>query len=554
MGWLKDKIDTFVAKYIENFFFNTKWATKQALKSCETTACAEKIMGSLDAERQADPEIAALYEDAKARGELNAELGIFGGFAEALSKGFDKLKDGAEMSIEEIIETVLPSDSPALVEAFDPAIERLMNTLFSTLEFAGKEVDPKLKSDITDKIKPMIRLVVTFEVGSWLAEWIQPMKNTGLRHVAHGLYDTVGFKALSAAYLDPVRLNLVTQPVKYNINELTTPFIPPWKDALEWYGRGHIDEAEMLSLRKKHGIEDGWDYRYTRMGTKPSSYFMLNAIAREGFWDVDDFRFWLSDAGYGAFHIGEDLLTPYEKKYGLKPPRTTQIDFLLDAYKQMNLRSTVGDVRGIRRSLMIDGWISRKEFEDDLGRYKITKEDAQDVLDAIEMQQARKDAKELQRAFEKKYTYGRITQDELKEELTKLKLREDYIEARLTYLLTVKAGKLAIEEEAVKDLTNAQILSAWESGVKEKGWALKRIDDKGYTTEDAVTIIDVEERDHIEDVNDEWIRAYEQRTRNLRMSPAELEKKFVEHGKDPEWAKARATYFEEVVLGKEEVT
>ena len=554
MGWLKDKIDSFVASYISNFFWNTKWATKQALKSCETTACAEKIWEGLDAERRKDPEIAALYEDAKARGVQNKDLGMFGSMPAALFEGFSDLRDTIESTIGKTLESALVPGSPEITEVYENTVDTILDTFLDAIDPGKKKITADLRGEIKGTMKPALNLGLTFTVGSTLAELIHPTKELGFGRISHFIYDTVGFKSLMDAYIEPIRRNLITQPTKYSINALTTPFIPPWPDALEWYGRGHIDEDEMRSLRTKHGIEDGWDYRYTRMGTKASSYFMMNAIAREGFWDVDDFRFWLSDAGYGAFHITEELLTPYEVKYGLKPPRTTQIDFLLDAYKQMNLRSTVGDVRGIRRKLMIDGWISREEFEDDLGRYKITKADAKDVLDAIEMQQERKDAKELQRAFEKKFAYGRITQEELKAELKKLKLRDEYIDARLVYLLTIKEGKLAIEEEKVKDLTNAQILSAWESGVKEKGWALKRIDDKGYTTEDAVTIIDVEEKDHIEDVNDEWIRAFEQRTRNLRMTPAELEKKLVEHGKKPEWAKARAAYFEEIVLGKEEVT
>ena len=494
-----------------------------------------------------------VYEGHKMELDLPGKSGPFSSVPAALFEGFSELRETIESEIGTTLESALVPGSPEITEVYERTVDTILDTFLNAIDPGKKKITADLRTEIKGTMKPALNLGLTFTVGSTLAELIHPTKELGFGRISHFIYDTVGFKSLMDAYIEPIRRNLITQPTKYSINALTTPFIPPWPDALEWYGRGHIDEDEMRGLRTKHGIEDGWDYRYTRMGTKPSSYFMLNAIAREGFWDVDDFRFWLSDAGYGAFHITEELLTPYETKYGLKPPRTTQIDFLLDAYKQMNLRSTVGDVRGIRRKLMIDGWISRKQFEDDLGRYKISKADAQDVLDAIEMQQERKDAKELQRAFEKKFTYGRITQTELKEALLKLKLREDYIDARLTYLLTVKEGKLAIEEEKEKDLTNAQILNAWQSGVKEKGWALKRIDDKGYTTEDAVTIIDVEEKDHIEDVDDEWIRAYEQRTRNLRMTPAELEEMLVKHGKSPGWAKARAAYFEEIVLGKEEV-
>ena len=553
MGWLKDSLLVFFEN-IKDFVFRMTvghWiAVLQAAKDLDALELAYQ---GIPAPLRVMPEIARLYDVRKSEITGDWNISPFGQLSKSLYEGFAELRETIESEIGTTLESALKPGSPEITKVYDLTADKFLDAFLNAIDPNEKKITADLRGEIKGTMKPALNLGLTFTIGTALAELIHPTKELGFGRISHFLYDTVGFKSLMDAYIEPIRRNLITQPTKYSINALTTPFIPPWPDALEWYGRGHIDEEEMKALRAKHGIEPEWDYRYTRMGTKPSSYFMLNAIAREGFWDVDDFRFWLSDAGYGAFLITEELLTPYEVKYGLKPPRTTQIDFLLDAYKQMNLRSTVGDVRSIRRKLMIDGWISRKQFEDDLGRYKITPADAKDVLDSIEMQQERKDAKELQRAFEKKFTYGRITAEELKAELKKLKLRPDYIDARVVYLLTVKEGKLAIEEEVEKDLTNAQILNAWQSGVKEKGWALKRIDDKGYSTEDAVTIIDIEEKDQVEDVNDEWIRAYEQRTRNLRMTPAELEEMLVKHGKSPGWAKARAAYFKEIVLGKEEV-
>lgn len=477
--------------------------------------------------------------------------GAFSTVASDVSAGFERLLPGLLEKMLPQLEEDLQSDSPGLTEAFDPAIDRLIDVIFTGLSFAGKEVSEELKTDIRDKIRPMIRMVLIFQTSAWLAEWIQPLKNTGLGGVAHALYDTVGFEELTKAYIDPLRLNLIVQPVKYSINELTTPFAPRWGDVLEWYGRGHVDEEEMKTLRRRHGIEEGWDYRYQRMGTKPSSYFMMNAIGREGFWDPDDFLFWLSDAGYGAFQITEDMLTPYEVEYELKPPSTSQIEFLLNAYKQMNIRMTVGDKRSLRKSLFTDGWITREEFESTLAEHKITAEEVADVIDTIVQKQETKDKKELQKAYEKKYLNYRIELDELKTNLLALGLRADYVDARAEYMFARREGKLTVEEEE-KILTDTKIINAYKYGQKDKGWAIEELDAKGYTTEDAVLLAESVDQTVVNNTKKEWKRAYESRTLYGRMTVEELKEKYIELGEDAEWAEARAAYIEERLKGKEE--
>lgn len=473
------------------------------------------------------------------------------GLADALIDGFQ----GASDKIFEPAAKMLFGESPAIWDKLvDPIEKKVLSGLDTLLEGAGIK-DVKTRDTITktfkDTVLPIASLAITFELGTKAAELIHPTKEMGWGRLSHVLHDVIGFKALTSAYIDPIALNLVKMPIKYSVNQLTTPFSPGMKEGLEWYGRGHIDEEEFRGLRAKAGIEPQWDLRFQRMGTKPSSYFMLNAIAREGFWDVDDFRFWLSDAGYGAFLIRGDLLTPYEVKYKLKPPNKTQIDFLLDAYKQMNLRSTVGDVRGIRRKLMAEGWITRKEFEDDLGKYKITAEDSKDVLDAIEFDQEIKEKKELAKAYEKKYLYGRITKDELTAKLIKLGMREGWVKSHVEKLFARKEGKLAVESEE-KTLPDGKIINAYKWGQKEKGWCVKELDDKGWSTEDAILLAESVDKKIENDTVDEWIRTYEKRTLNGRMTIPELTKKYIELGKTELWAEARAAYMEERLMGKEE--
>lgn len=478
--------------------------------------------------------------------------GAFSMLANDLVKGFGKLAPEMELDFEKKTKETIVKGSPGITDVFKDKIGFLFDAIFDGVDPEGKKIPEDMRKNIKDTMMPMLGMGVTFGVGTALAELIHPTKEMGWGRISHFLYDTVGFKAFMDAYIDPIRMNLILQPTKYSINELTTPFIPRWADVMEWYGRGHVDEAEMVALRKKHGIEDGWDYRYQRMGTKPSSYFMLNAIGKEGFWDPDDFLFWLSDAGYGAFQITEDMLTPYEKEYNLKPPSTTQLHFLLDAYKHMNIRMAIGDVRAMRKTLFTEGWITREEFEKDLVKAKILPEDMIDPLDAIEQLQATKDKKELAKAYERKYLYGRIEKDKLEKKLIELGYREGWVTAHVQYLFTRKEGKLAVDDKE-KVLSDGKIINAYKYGQKDKGWCMKELDDKGYSTEDAVLLTEAIDQGIKNDAVDEWIRAHESRTLYGRMTINELKGKYVELGKTADWAEARAAYMEERLMGKEEV-
>ncbi len=506
---------------------------------------------------QDNPGVAGFYEF---RGQELTDAGMltiadvggsaFGTLAGDLFRGFQKISPAMEEAMETSVKDSIVKGSPGITDAFKDKIDLLVDVIFNAADPDGKKIPEEMRKRIRNGVVPILGVGTTFTVGTALAELIHPTKEMGWGRVSHMLYEVVGMKAMANAYIDPLRLNLIKQPMKYAINELTTPFIPPWKDFVEWYGRGHIDEDEMTTAMRMHGVKTEWQYRYQRMGSKPSSYFMLNAIGKEGFWDPDDFRFWLSDAGYGAFQITDELLTPYEVKYGLKPPSTTQIEFLLMAYNNMNIRSAIGDRRAMAKTLFAAGSISREDFEKALVKGKISKADMKEPLDLLEDLEALKYRKEYQRAYEKKYRLGRLTKAELETKLKEIGLKAEYIKARVEYLFVVKEGKLDAEEEG-KVLSTGQIISAYRYGQKAKTWAVKGVDDMGYTTEDATLLVESVDIKLKNDTTKEWQRAYESRTLAYRMTSEELKDKLIELGKDGEWAEARAAYIEERRLGKE---
>ena len=574
MGWLKDTIDSFVANYISNFFWNTKWATKQALKSCETTACADKIWGGLDAERREDPEIAALYEDAKARGEQNKELGTFGGLPVALYEGLkdltEDMSDAAGGAISEMYTDLFASltgqplsseaekklSGTSVPEAVGGIVDSIVDVVLLPFDKGAEALDKEIPGTAKTAIREMVKLGAglgaTVGLGGYIMEHFHPTKSTNAARSLNMILELVGFRTLRDAYLKPLRWQLIELPLRYKWNSLIHAGIPTQGEITGLARKYEITPDEYRKAMHMQGVDDFWiDKLLMGFWADPRLFeiIRLMEVERPPEKPPEEAVTWLKAAKLDRF-IGPDWWLAM--KFGKAGYDQIDIPVLVSAVKARNVQRELGDIRALQRKLYRDGTYSREHYETLLAARGISKEEMKELIDAIDEELVDLENREYRRAYERKYLTGRITIEELEKLLVKYGLREDRAKARTAYMIARKEGKLAVEEEEEKDLTVTQILRAWKLRMKDKGWALKRIDDKGYTTEDAVTLVDTEEQDHIDDVNAEWIRTYEQRTRYGRMIPAELEKKLVEHGKDPEWAKARAAYFEEIVLGKEE--
>jgi hypothetical protein len=552
MGWFKEEILDVLAKVIHKIddLLGGAWSSLAHTSGFRyfTKAGLNLRYDQMSEEEKKSPAVKSAYDAALKDIE---EGGMFGGLPEALFKGFDGLKDTIEGNMAELLKTSLKPGSPAVTEQIEGAMDGLLEGFLNIMDPDGDKISKELRTKFTDTMGPMMNLGLTFTVGTVLAELIHPTKEMGMGRIAHFLYDTVGFKALMDAYIDPIRTNLIKQPTKYAINELTTPFIPRWGDFVEWYGRGHVSEEQMEGAMGKHGIDKSYSWLYARMGTKPSSYFMLNAIGKEGLYNEEDFKFWLSDAGYGAFQITKANMSEYEKKYGLEPPSTTQIDFLAQSYKRMGERVEWMGMIPLAKKACREGLRDISFFQEQLKRSYRREE-----VNAIEIELLEGDIKEetdreYRKAYEKKYLSGRIEKDVLETKLKEHGLRPERARARVEYLVARKLGKLAVDEDE-KVLSDARIINSYKYGLKEKMWAVKGLDDKGYTLEDAQLLVEAVEQKRRDDTGKEWIRVYEQRMKYNLITQNELESKYKELGKDAEWAEARAAYAYEKAVGAPE--
>jgi hypothetical protein len=496
-------------------------------------------------------EVAEVYKARKAELTGDWKLSPFASIAESLYEGFGELADTAEDAVADIIETVLPSSSPKLVEAFDPTLDRVIGMLFTAMSGMGKKLDPELQKKVTDTLRPMLRMIMIFEVGSWLAEWISPMKNSNIRTVSHALYDTVGFRQLTEAYIDPIRLNLITQPVKYSINELTQPFLPTPGELSGLARKYEITKEKYETAMRMQGIQEDYvQALYSGFWADPRLFEILRLMEVElpPVTPDPEAKKWL-EKGPLKGYVGPDWWLAM--KFGKAGYDMIDIPVLIKVVRARNLMKELGDIRTLNRNIYKDGGMTRAEYEKTLESRGISKTESKEVIDAIDREIQADINVEYRRADEKKYLYGRIDLEQLKIDLVTHGLTKARAEARAEYLLEVKTGKMPAEGD-IKDLTKAEVLRSYRLGKLEKGGALQRIDNQGYTVEDAALLVDTEEQSLIDDEDDEFIRAYEQRCLYGRMSVEELKKKYVDHGKSERWAEGRAAYMAERVFGKEE--
>jgi len=294
--------------------------------------------------------------------------------------------------------------------------------------------------------------------------WDQVVKATGVFRIS-ALMTTL-----------PVTLS-VMRPLGYEYNSMYRTFKPVMKEIVRWYGRGHIGDKGMKQFMLWHGIEDEWFDEYKRSASRETSYFMLNAIAREGMYDEDKFQFWLSDAGYGAYAITSDMLTEYERDYGLTAPGETQIDFLLRNYRKMSEKAEFSGIQSLAKKSYIRGDISWETFDmflTKIGKPEIVRDMIRTAAD-LEKEDVERDL--TLSVWQKAYRVNRITVEEFSAKLKDL----GYADAAINHLIYLEDLR---KEEDPKELTRAQVEGMFNRGTIDEPEYRARLKNMNYSDTD----------------------------------------------------------------------
>ncbi len=571
MGWLKDWFDS-----IRESIFALKGISRKSLAirqfhACTSSKCIESQWNALTSEEQSDPDVITAHEDAIARVDAEGGLGLFGSLPGVLYDGLkdltEDMSDAAGAAIadsytklfaaltgqslpEEAKKKLAGTNVPEAIEGImDSIIDVAMLPFDKGAEALDKEIPATAKTAIREIVKLGAGLGATIGLSGYIMEHFHPTKSTNAARSLNMILDMVGFRTLRDAYLKPLRWNLIELPLRYKWNSLIQPVIPTQGEITGLARKYEITPDEYRDAMHKQGVGDFWiDKLLQGFWADPRLFeiIRLMEVERPPEETPDDAKTWLTNAGLKRF-IGPDWWLAM--KFGKAGYDHIDIPVLVSAVKARNVQRELGDIRTLQRNQYKHGMLSREEYEKILAERRISSEEVTLLLDAIDIESSYSINREYQRAYERKYAAGRITKDELKMLLEQLGLKEEYVEARVEFLFTKKQGKLAVEEEE-RVLTKAEVVRAYRLKQREKGWAIKQIDDQGYTTEDASLLVDRVDVEKADDVTDEWVRAAETRTLNGRMTIKKLTDRYVELGKAEDWAEARAAYIEERLLGK----
>ena len=574
MGWLKDAILGIVGGIKDFAWAMTIGGKIEMLKAINDRDALEVAYLAIPMPLRMLPEVVQIYNEKVRELEDPGNFSPFAGIAPAMYEGcvklIDMMSDAAGSAIGSsyiaMFETMtgqpLSSDvkkklgGTSVPDAFEGILDSILSVSMLPFdkgaEAMGKEIPEEAKEAIQEMIKLSAGLGGTIGLGGYIMEHFHPTKGTNAARSLNMILELVGYKTLRDAYLKPLRWQLIEQPMRYKWNTLIHGSIPTQGEITGLARKYEITSEEYTEAMLKSGVDTFWIQKLLQgFWADPRLFEIIRLMEVERPTEIPhpDAVVWLTKAGLEGF-IGPDWWLAM--KFGKAGYDKIDIPILVSAVKARNIQRELGDIRMMQRKQYIGGEVTRAEYEALLKLRGIGAAEAKALLDATDTELKMKYRSDYQRAYEQKYGYNRITIEELTKNLLKLGLKKEYVTARVEYLSTKKEGKLAIDEEA-KVLTDAKIVNAYKYGQKQKGWAMKQLDDKGWSTEDAVLLAESVDQDIKNDTIAEWIRTYESRTLYFRMSIEELKAKYVELGKTEEWAEARAAYMEERLMGKEEV-
>jgi len=565
-----------------------------ALSLATSPDMVDKIAAMLPAAKRDDPAVqaalAALKEDlGKVKGANPYDVLV------GLEEGEkNPVADEVRSALIKAVTDILGSGGVNLSESLGVLARVPVNGVLKAIEGVGGKLDEDLKAQIVNSLSPMISLGLSWVILSTLAELIQPVKNMGFGQISHFLYDTVGFKALSESYIAPVREAMIEDPIRHQVLAVARPFSPSL-GSVAWLARKRLITREEFDRGQAFwGVKASWsDLEWQGLWSQPRLLelvrmqegadlppdYLQKKLTLAGFADEDipyllrslRARYITIVAGnihttkraqYMAGKITRDQYTAFLSGEGLTPAEygpfiaAADDERAFDAARDAKAdqaaatRAEVAALRTLYRNRYKRGEILRDQYIGLLTGSGVTATQAGALADAVDGEVQQGIDQDLQRAFEARYLKGQLTDDEIRGDLKAVHLTDAAIGARMKYLAEQKALHVDATGD-VKVLSQAQVLAAYKAGQLQRGDALKRITDMGYSVADAGLLLLEQDRVLLEDVRAEVIRAAEQRALSGRASRADLIKVYLDNGKTQAWAEARADYLAERILGKE---
>jgi len=305
--------------------------------------------------------------------------------------------------------------------------------------------DPRevIRGILTELMKSAVGMTLPFIA----SELVHPMKSLGMGRLSALLYDIGGFGVLAYNINSTIVNTLTTPKLKYALNYLVRPWIPPAEDLVTFYAREAINPEDFRRYMHLQGFDDFFIDAYLAAHWVPPPIHQVYDLLRRRLIDLATAKDLIK-----RLDIMEEMREPLAKLAYLVPPRVD-----------------------VRRGYEY-GLLSAEEVDDYLRKGGYSDEDAV-ILGKIQRRLALSaEISDLRREFEKDYVDGFIDEDTFRANLAELGFPDELIEFRVEAIKTrhereYKREQIRIYREAFrKDLITAEDLKSFllELGLSEE--------------------------------------------------------------------------------------
>jgi len=212
----------------------------------------------------------------------NAFRGFIEYIAEGLKKFWDLVIPTKEILPKEIFSS-LTTTTPDWAKPFTNELThyylRQTDTLINSLVESNPYVDVRVQDEVSNKLRtfllPTTATIVTASIAAQLAELIHPLRELRVSETVKSILTGMGLFTVNSALWGLLYSELLIQPLKYELNTLVRPWLPPQSLVDTMYFQEGITEDTWTDYYRKLGWSDSWIEAWRKARYSPPSVWLL---------------------------------------------------------------------------------------------------------------------------------------------------------------------------------------------------------------------------------------------------------------------------------------
>jgi len=218
-------------------------------------------------------------------------------FAEWLLSGFERFKqwiaDGIKTFWDKVIplKEQLPRDiyssltttSPEwatpltneLVHYYINYVKSYIKSIIESSPYVDRRVDDEVVAKLASILIPSATTTVVLSIAAQLAELLHPLRELRIGETIRDIEKAMGLSEVIASVYRVLYSETIIQPLKYDLNSIVRPFLPPPNVVDTMLFQEGIDERKWEEFYRKIGWGDEWIVAWRKARYRPPSPFLL---------------------------------------------------------------------------------------------------------------------------------------------------------------------------------------------------------------------------------------------------------------------------------------